>query len=191
MIKGFIGPGEKVLGPFRGAVVRAPDADGDPGRIRNERLMKILYGRNAGEVEARLATIAVLGVPLRFSASHGAAEALGRVAAKLEQIVALHPETMVYMTPFGGTYAWRNISKSPRLSAHSFGVCIDLNVEKGLYWQWNPDAETLAEIRRDYPQAIVDAFEAEGFIWGGKWHSFDFMHFEYRPELISPRRARE
>jgi hypothetical protein len=38
--------------------------------------------------------------------------------------------------------------------------------------------------REGYPQAIVDAFEAEGFIWGGKWHSFDFMHFEYRPELL-------
>ena len=28
------------------------------------------------------------------------------------------------------------------------------------------------------------AFEAEGFIWGGKWSEFDLMHFEYRPELI-------
>jgi hypothetical protein len=26
--------------------------------------------------------------------------------------------------------------------------------------------------------------ERFGFIWGGKWHHFDGMHFEYRPELI-------
>ena len=32
--------------------------------------------------------------------------------------------------------------------------------------------------------AEVEAFEAEGFIWGGKWSEFDLMHFEYRPELI-------
>jgi hypothetical protein len=25
------------------------------------------------------------------------------------------------------------------------------------------------------------AFEAEGFIWGGKWAAFDLMHFEYGP----------
>ena len=30
----------------------------------------------------------------------------------------------------------------------------------------------------------VDAFEAEGFIWGGRWYHFDTMHFEYRPELL-------
>ena len=36
------------------------------------------------------------------------------------------------------------------------------------------------------PQEIVDAFEAEGFIWGGRWAHYDTMHFEYRPELLSP-----
>ena len=36
------------------------------------------------------------------------------------------------------------------------------------------------------PQEIVDAFEAEGFIWGGRWAHYDTMHFEYRPELTSP-----
>jgi hypothetical protein len=34
------------------------------------------------------------------------------------------------------------------------------------------------------PQFIVDAFEAEGFIWGGRWYHYDTMHFEYRPELF-------
>ena len=33
--------------------------------------------------------------------------------------------------------------------------------------------------------AEVDAFEAEGFIWGGRWYHFDSLHFEYRPELIA------
>jgi hypothetical protein len=36
------------------------------------------------------------------------------------------------------------------------------------------------------PQVIVDAFEAEGFIWGGRWYHYDTMHFEYRPELLDP-----
>ena len=38
--------------------------------------------------------------------------------------------------------------------------------------------------RNRFPQAIVDAFEAEGFIWGGRWYHYDTMHFEYRPELF-------
>jgi hypothetical protein len=34
--------------------------------------------------------------------------------------------------------------------------------------------------------STMDAFEAEGFIWGGRWYHYDTMHFEYRPELLSP-----
>jgi hypothetical protein len=31
---------------------------------------------------------------------------------------------------------------------------------------------------------VIKAFEAYGFIWGGKWTFYDTMHFEYRPELL-------
>ena len=34
------------------------------------------------------------------------------------------------------------------------------------------------------PYEIINIFEEEGFIWGGKWLIWDNMHFEYRPELI-------
>ncbi|HNY22827.1 MAG TPA: M15 family metallopeptidase, partial [Treponemataceae bacterium] len=34
------------------------------------------------------------------------------------------------------------------------------------------------------PAAVVEAFEREGFVWGGKWLLWDNMHFEYRPELL-------
>ena len=43
-------------------------------------------------------------------------------------------------------------------------------------------------LQKTYPAAIVKAFEDEGFIWGGKWHEYDLMHFEYRPELICKAR---
>ena len=35
-----------------------------------------------------------------------------------------------------------------------------------------------------YYGVIVDVFERNGFIWGGKWYHYDTMHFEYRPELL-------
>ncbi|HQN03589.1 MAG TPA: M15 family metallopeptidase, partial [Rectinema sp.] len=37
------------------------------------------------------------------------------------------------------------------------------------------------------PKRVIDIFEKEGFIWGGKWTVWDNMHFEYRPELILGR----
>lgn len=167
-----------------GPAGRNPAAGYDPGRVRNERFLKLLYGENAAEVEASLVPVRFLGETLLFSSRHGAAAALARVTVRLETLLSGHPEKKAYILPTGGTYCWRTIAKSTRLSAHSFGICIDLNVEKGLYWQWENTPESVAAARRDYPQAVVDAFEAEGFIWGGKWHSFDFMHFEYRPELL-------
>lgn len=35
-----------------------------------------------------------------------------------------------------------------------------------------------------FPPEIVQVFAEEGFIWGGHWHHFDTMHFEYRPEFF-------
>ena len=97
-----------------------------------------------------------------------------------------HPETRGYILPTAGTFFWRTVKGSPRLSAHSFAIAVDLNVKKGIYWQWvKAGSEAMVErVRTAYPQAVVEAFEAEGFIWGGKWAAFDLMHFEYRPELL-------
>ncbi len=158
----------------------------DPGRVRNHAFLQFLYGENAAAVEKNLVTVNFLGEFWKFSSRHGAAEALKRVAARLDKAMKKSPQLKAYLLPGGGTYAWQKIKDSPRLSAHSFGVSIDLNIDKGLYWLWHPSEEAVAATRRDYPQGIVDAFEAEGFIWGGKWHSFGFMHFEYRPELFMP-----
>ena len=29
----------------------------------------------------------------------------------------------------------------------------------------------------------------EPLIWGGKWHEYDLMHFEYRPEIMAKARV--
>ncbi len=36
-----------------------------------------------------------------------------------------------------------------------------------------------------FPPEIVQVFADEGYIWGGHWHHFDTMHFEYRPEFFT------
>lgn len=165
---------------------RYPAAGFDPGRIRNQALFLHLYGQNEAEVAKNCVKVNFLGQKVPFNARQGAAAALGRVSDRLGIAVQANPALKEYIFPLEGTLNWRPIKGSQRLSAHSFGVAIDLNVGKGLYWLWNPrpTSDQVAHTRQDYPQVIVDAFEAEGFIWGGKWAAYDFMHFEYRPELF-------
>ena len=67
---------------------------------------------------------------------------------------------------------------------HSFAAAVDVSPKGNPYWRNLPPGTNMLATRQAFPIAIVTAFEAEGFIWGGKWSEFDLMHFEYRPELI-------
>lgn len=169
-----------------GAEGRYPETNFNPGRIRNQTLLMKLYGNNAQEVEKNTVTVNFLGKKVLFNKNHGAAAALERVSKRLEKAIINNPQIKEYIFPLGGTFYWRTVKNSKRLSPHSFAIAIDLNIQKGIYWLWDykNKKESLEQARKNYPQIIVDAFESEGFIWGGKWASFDFMHFEYRPEMF-------
>jgi hypothetical protein len=104
---------------------------------------------------------------------------LARVAERLDKLVAAEPPLRRFVSPLGGTLNVRKIAGTDRMSAHAYGIAIDLNPALGNYWRWDKGAW-----KNRVPQAIVDAFEAEGFIWGGRWAHFDTMHFEFRPELL-------
>jgi hypothetical protein len=72
------------------------------------------------------------------------------------------------------------------MSAHAYGIAIDLNVSYVDYWQWNkPAPDGSYPYKNRIPWEIVLIFEKYGFIWGGKWHHYDTVHFEYRPEMLS------
>lgn len=91
-------------------------------------------------------------------------------------------------------YMWRDIRDSASRSFHSWALAVDIlpqNWQKEiLYWNWarasgNSDWMLIPLSKRWIPPAaFIKAFEAEGFIWGGKWGLWDNMHFEYRPELL-------
>lgn len=170
-----------------GEGARHPAEGFNPGRVRSDGFFTLLYGKDAGSVAGHCRTVGFAGEALQFNGRHGAAEALGRVAADVERLLARDPALAQWVHPLAGSFFWRRIKNSPRLSMHSFGIAIDLNPDKGVYWLWKPPAQALERVRVAYPQALVDAFEAEGFIWGGKWDAFDFMHYEYRPELFPPK----
>ncbi len=91
-------------------------------------------------------------------------------------------------------YHWREIRDTSGRSFHSLGLAIDILPRnaggKAIYWNWERNAGNerwmLTPLSRRWmpPEAVIDIFEEEGFIWGGKWGIWDNMHFEYRPELL-------
>ncbi len=168
-----------------GPIVPVPLTDAgieDPGRARVQELFKATYGNTRDEVSQRLSKVRFFG--LRYPFHERAADALRKVTERLQPQLKTNPKLKPFLTDIGGTWIWRTIKRSKHLSAHAFGIAIDLNVERSHYWRWTYRGQPIIW-RNKIPQEIVDAFEAEGFIWGGRWQHFDTMHFEYRPELLS------
>lgn len=155
------------------------DPQHDPGRIRVEPLFETKY------LVKDIVPVMFVGKRVQF-AKH-AAEALTRVGKRLEALRQSEPKTAAFFETLGGTFNQRVIAGTTRKSAHSFAIAIDLNTKLSDYWRWAPGgAKGTPKWQNKFPQSIVDAFEAEGFIWGGRWYHFDTMHFEYRPELLDP-----
>ena len=94
------------------------------------------------------------------------------------------PELLKYLD-VNGTFSWRKIAKSDELSSHSWGISLDINVQSSSYWQWSK------EYKNTLPQEIINVFERNGFIWGGRWEHFDNMHFEYRTYFMMISQIKE
>lgn len=175
--------------PYRPGPLAAPPAlNVEPGRLRHEPFFLKMYGATQEAVEAKLVSVAwPVGAPgesLRVTTINGVDK---RVAAVAQRLAALPEALRPYLTPPGGGYLWRAIAGTSRLSVHSFGIAIDIGTRESDYWLWekNKAPDKPIAYRNRIPQPIVDAFEAERFIWGGQWYHYDTMHFEYRPELFA------
>ena len=154
-----------------------PDENYEPGRIRYQSFFTKMYGNNSGEVGQNIVNVKWTdGAVIQFSKVNGAADSLEKAAEELSQLPS---EFQKYLRNIGGTFVWRNIAGTNRLSNHSFGTAIDINTKYSDYWQWNKNMTYTNRI----PIEIVEIFEKYGFIWGGKWYHYDTMHFEFRPEL--------
>lgn len=145
-----------------------PDRDGRPNRAWED---------------ANLVTIAPpypmvlawdVSAPVRGIRVHRrCAESLTRV---LRRIAAIYPaaadreRARVHL--FGGSYSFRLMRGGARLSMHSWGCAIDLDPQRnGLGVPWRPE-------RGMMPVAVVEAFEAEGWVAGARWRTADAMHFQ-------------
>jgi hypothetical protein len=155
----------------------------DPGRMRSYPLLDELYGSKKAEVAGFLTRISFGSRHVLFNRNAGAAAALEKAAGEAGRLASLMPVAAGYLYPDSGTFNYRLIAGTKRLSPHAYGIAIDLNSSRGGYWRWT-DKQSGARQIKAYPKEIVRIFEANGFIWGGKWAHFDLFHFEYRPELI-------
>ncbi len=173
----------------KGAVLDTPEQKEDPGRVRYEPFFKKMYGASRSEVQQHLTTIVWLpksiGKKLEVTTVNDIHLKLQELSNRLDTMPDLHP----YLQNPGGTFNWRVIAGTTRLSLHSFGMTIDVNVQYSDYWRWHvkgedPNGSRIIEYRNRIPMELVELFESYGFIWGGKWYHYDTMHFEYRPELL-------
>ncbi|QBN17552.1 M15 family metallopeptidase [Flavobacterium nackdongense] len=160
----------------------------DSGRIRNEAFFKKVYGNSKSDVASKLVEIIwcpkLVNQKIKITTVNGVNEIFKKLSAELDQ----HPEFVEYIQNIGGTFNWRKISGTNRLSTHSFGITLDINSKKSNYWQWDckcTDENTQLIYRNQIPLKLVQIFEKYGFIWGGNWKHYDTMHFEYRPELLN------
>jgi hypothetical protein len=154
----------------------------DPGRARFEAFFRKMYG--ASEIAARRSLVPVRwlgGRTIYATRINGVDKALAAVAVEL----ALLPATMKakFLQELPGTFNWRLIAGTRRLSTHSFGIAIDIALAQSNYWRYDLPHPIY---KNRIPLEIVEIFERHGFVWGGKWAHYDTMHLEYRPELLVP-----
>lgn len=174
--------------PYDGTAAAMPPArDFDPGRARNEAFFLKLYG-DCRKPHFSSTLTEINWLP-RKSSQRLAVTRLNGVALRLQAISRelddLPAEFDRYLVPAAGSFNCRVVAGTNQRSAHAFAIAIDIAVKHAHYWRWSTirPADIIA-YRNEIPMEIVRIFEKHGFIWGGRWHHYDTMHFEYRPELL-------
>lgn len=84
-------------------------------------------------------------------------------------------------------FSWRAVSGTTKMSQHSLGLAVDINVKEnycvypngkvdaGSYWKPGEDEYSIPS-----DGVLVNAFKSIGWGWGGDWSSKkDYMHFSY------------
>jgi hypothetical protein len=182
-------------------VLDEPAAERLRGLVRQRRtvprseefLDALLHARHRAGIESHLVTVDIVGFPVRVHEL--LAGPLAGVTAALETLRTMDPEVDAFLSGLAEMtgYNYRNVEGTPSRSLHSYGLAIDMvprSYHGGeTYWLWatrrSPDWWTIPyEKRWMPPRAVIEAFESQGFVWGGKWIFFDTMHFEYRPEIL-------
>jgi len=188
------------LDPDAAARLRARIAaeERHPPRRSEAFLGTLLEASNRASTESRLVKIEVAGFTV--TVHERLREPLARVSRELAFLRKSDPRVSSFISQLAemNGYNYRFVDGTRSRSLHSFGTAVDLIPKRTgaahSYWRWAmnkvPDWWRIPYGRRWMPpDALVRAFERQGFVWGGKWFYFDTMHFEYRPEILRLRSA--
>ncbi|MDR1178409.1 MAG: M15 family metallopeptidase [Spirochaetaceae bacterium] len=148
---------------------------------------------NRDEAYDRIKTLRFLGRSLMVH--YAILEELSLVEEKILSEAKNNPQLRQWINRIDtlDAWNWRSIADTQSRSFHAYGAAVDIlpssTGKLESYWLWTArtksDWWTVSYEQRIHPpEAVIKAFEAYGFIWGGKWTFFDTMHFEYRPELL-------
>ncbi len=163
-----------------------PARNHSPGRLRHTAFFVKMYGdcRRGGAAGRHRPVIWMPRTQPQSLPVTMANDVAGRLERVIEGLEGLPDRLKAFLVPSAGTFNCRTVADTGLLSMHAFAAAIDVNVAQSDYWAW---ARARGEIpyRNRIPYEIAEVFEAERFIWGGKWYHYDTMHFEYRPELFA------
>ena len=157
-------------------------------------LLESLWGRTDDQIRSHGGSTTFLDH--RMFVNNLLVDALAAVERDVREAATGDASVATWIDELDITYSFidRGIAGSPTRSHHAWGMAVDLVPKsyggRAVYWQWSQvyDNEGWHRIplerRWSPPQAVIEAFEEHGFVWGGKWTHFDNMHFEYRPEIL-------
>ena len=160
-------------------------------RPRSHYFFDTLYrAHNRAESYDRVKTLRFLGH--QVTVHYAILEDLSLVEERILAISRTDQQVRTWMNNIANLagWNWRNVAGTESRSFHSYGVAVDIlpRVLGGrvMYWLWaGPNWWNIPyEGRYHPPNAVIEAFESYGFVWGGKWLFYDTMHFEYRPEVF-------
>jgi hypothetical protein len=156
--------------------------------------LEALFGRTEAQVRKNCRSASFLGH--RVFVNTRILGPLREVEGEIRQAASFDPEVAEWMERLDIVYSFifRDIAHSQTRSLHGFGLALDLVPAsyggRQVYWRWSRVLnrqdwhQTPLNQRWSPPQAVIEAFEHHGFVWGGKWSHFDTIHFEYRPEIL-------
>jgi hypothetical protein len=169
-------------------VTKLMDKNFDPGRARVYQLLRAVYGESRQQVEKNLVIVNTGYGAFQFNKQNMAAEELKAAFSELREMAKTNKKINNFLAPCSGTYNYRVIAGTGRLSPHSFGTAIDLSRDRRDYWKWASPEQGEKRLL-SYSKEVAEVFEKHNFVWGGKWGHFDILHFEYRPEIIIKSRC--
>lgn len=101
-----------------------------------------------------------------------AAEALEKALNMIAVAAKSDAGVLKHVSNLSGSYNYRPVRGSSRLSCHAFGAAIDFDAEA------LPLGKT-GIAAKEMPAAVVEAFDSVGFFWGGRYTGRkDSMHFQ-------------